>query len=254
MPDRSIGGFGPHWPEFMHFAAEARDAAIQVETANPKAWPMRDALSAILFSALAAEAFINELPEAAARDAYGIRNLQLPAAPVLDDLTVILNAMEQAHERIQPKYDAAPKILTGRAFDHGAATFQDFNDLMKLRNDLVHPRHLDQTTALGHTEPASPVVRDLQQRGLTRTRGRRRGDPMGGMSWLSEIYCGRTAAWAHKAACDVIVELTRALPMQERLWFMTSFRNWLASPAGLRHALESRRDVVRIHGDERGRC
>jgi hypothetical protein len=75
MPDRPIGGFGPHWPEFMHFAAEARDAAIQVETANAKAWPMRDALSAILFSALAAEAFINELPEAASRDVYGIRVL-----------------------------------------------------------------------------------------------------------------------------------------------------------------------------------
>jgi hypothetical protein len=231
MPDRPIGGFGPHWPEFMHFAAEARDAAIQVETANPKAWPMRDALSAILFSALAAEAFINELPEAASRDAHGIRDLQLPAAPVLDDLVTTLNALEQAHERIQPKYDAARKVLTGRAFVHGAAPFQDFNDLMKLRNDLVHPRHLDQATALGHTEPASPVVRDLQQRRLTRTRGRRRGDPMGGMSWLSEIYCGRTAAWAHKAACDAIVELIRALPSHERLWFMTSFRNWLASPA-----------------------
>jgi hypothetical protein len=231
MLDRPIGGFGPHWPEFMHFAAEARDAAIQIETANPKAWPMRDALSAILFSALAAEAFINELPEAASRDAYGIRDLRLPAAPVLDDLATTLNAMEQAHERIQSKYDAARKILTGRAFDHGARPFQDFNDLMKLRNDLVHPRHLDQTTALGHTEPASPVVRDLQQRGLTRTRGRSRDDPMGGMSWLSEIYCGRMAAWAHKAARDVIAELIRELPGHERLWAMTSFRNWLAGPA-----------------------
>ena len=183
-----------------------------------------------MFSALAAEAFINELPEAASRDAYGTRGLQLPAEPVLDDLAGTLSAMEQAHERIQAKYDAARKILTGRAFDHGAAPFQDFNDLIKLRNDLVHPLHQDRTTTLGHTEPASPVVRDLQRRGRTRTRGRR-GDPMGGMSWLSEIYCGRMAAWAHKAACDVIAELIMALPRHERLWAMTSFRNWLGSPA-----------------------
>ncbi len=121
MPDRPIGGFGPHWPEFTHFAAGARDAAIQVEIADPKAWPMRDALSAILFSALAAEAFINDLPEAASRDAHGIRDLQLTAAPLLDHLAAILNAMEQTHERIQPKYDAARKLLTGRAFDHAAA-------------------------------------------------------------------------------------------------------------------------------------
>jgi hypothetical protein len=52
MPERQIGALGPHWPEFVLFAAEARDAAIQVETANAKAWPMGDALSAILFSAL----------------------------------------------------------------------------------------------------------------------------------------------------------------------------------------------------------
>jgi hypothetical protein len=231
MPDRPIGGFGPHWPEFMHFAAEARDAAVQVETADPKAWPMRDALSAILFSALAAEAFINELPEAASRDAYAIRDLQLRAVSVLDDLAATLNAMEQAHERIQLKYDAARRILTGRAFDHGAARFHNFNDLMKLRDDLVHPRHRDRTTALGHTEPASPVVRDLRQRGLTRTRGRRPGDPMGGMSWLSELYCGRTAAWAHRAACGVIAELIRALPQHDRLWASTGYRDWLTSPA-----------------------
>jgi hypothetical protein len=231
MPNRPVGGFGPHWPEFMHFAAAARDKANEIEAADPRAWPMQDALSAILFSALAAEAFINELPEAASRDAYAIRDLQLLAALVLDDLATTLNAMEEARQEIQLKYHAARRILTGHEFPRGAAPFQDFDQLVKLRNDLVHPRHLDRTTALGYTEPASPVVRDLQQRGLTCTRGRRPGDPMGGISWLSEIYCGRTAAWAHKAARDVIAELIRALPRHDRLWASTSYTDWLTSPA-----------------------
>ena len=231
MPDRPIGGFGPNWPVFVHLAAEARDAAVQVEEADSRAWPMRDALSAILFSALATEAFINELPEAAFRDAYALRSLQLPAVPILNELATTLGVMVAAREKIQLKYQAARRILTGRAFDRGAAPYQDFDRLIALRNDLVHPRHQDRTTALGHTEPASPVVRDLQRRGLTRTRGRRPGDPAGGMSWLGEIYCGRTAAWAHKAACDVIAELIRALPQHDRLWSMTSFRAWLSSPA-----------------------
>jgi hypothetical protein len=188
--------------------------------AKRKAWPTVESLTAVEAAALAgcpADTRLEVVIE--------------PTGPVLDNLAATLNAMEQAHERIQAKYDAARKILTGRAFDHGTAPFQDFNNLMKLRDGLVHPRHLDRTTARGHTEPASSVVRDLQQRGLTRTRGRRRGDPLGGMSWLSEIYCGRTAAWAHKAACDVIVEVIRALPTHKHLWAMTSFRNWLASPA-----------------------
>jgi hypothetical protein len=232
MPNRPVGGFGAHWPEFMHFATEARDRANEIETADPQAWPMRDALSAILFSAIAAEAFINELPEAASRDAYDVRNLQVPAVTVLENLAATLNAMEQARERIQDKYHAARKILTGQGFHRDRAPFQDFDMLVKLRNDLVHPRHLDSTTARGHTEPTSPVVRDLRQRGLTCTRGRRRGDPMGGMSWLSELYCGRMATWAHKAACDVIRELIVALPRDNRLWTMTIFDNWLTSPAG----------------------
>lgn len=215
----------------MHLAAEARDAAVQVEQADPRAWPMRDALSAILFSALATEAFINELPEAASRDAYTLDDLQSRAVPILNDLATSLGAMVEAREKIQLKYQEARRILIGRAFDRGTAPYQDFDRLIALRNDLVHPRHLDRTTALGHTEPASPVVRYLQRRGLTRTRGRRRGDPAGGMSWLSEIYCGRAAAWAHKAACDVIAELIRALPQHDRLWSMTSFRRWLSSPA-----------------------
>lgn len=54
---------------------------------------------------------------------------------------------------------------------------------------------------------------------------------MGGMSWLSELYCGRMAKWAHKAACDVIKELIMTLPQDNRLWTMTIFADWLTSPA-----------------------
>lgn len=88
---------------------------------------------------------------------------------VLENLAATLNAMEQARERIQDKYHAARKILTGQGFHRDRAPFQDFDMLVNLRNDLVHPRHLDSTTGRGHTEPTSPVVRDLRQRGLTRT-------------------------------------------------------------------------------------
>ena len=114
MSNRPVGGFGAHWPEFMHSATEARDRVNEIETADPQAWPMRDALSAILFSAIAAEAFINELPEAASRDAYDVRNLQVPAVTVLENLAATLNAMEQARDQIQDKYHAARSFITGQ--------------------------------------------------------------------------------------------------------------------------------------------
>jgi len=66
------------------------------------------------------------------------------------------------------------RIHTGETLDPDAAPFQDFAALIRLRNDLVHPRHLDRATETGHIEPVSKVVKNLQQRGLTTTRGKRR--------------------------------------------------------------------------------
>jgi len=45
---------------------------------------------------------------------------------------------------VELKYLMASRILTGSAFDWGSQPYQDFRDLMKLRNDLVHPRHREQ--------------------------------------------------------------------------------------------------------------
>jgi hypothetical protein len=69
MPKPSTGAFYVHWLELFSIATQARDKANEIQTANPDSWPP-EALSAIMFSALAVEAFINELAEAAARDSY----------------------------------------------------------------------------------------------------------------------------------------------------------------------------------------
>jgi hypothetical protein len=61
------GVFFSHWFRFLFLAAEARDEARKIAH-DTAARPAKEALTAILFSALAVEAFINELAEAAARN------------------------------------------------------------------------------------------------------------------------------------------------------------------------------------------
>ena len=94
----------------------------------------------------------------------------------LTDLAATLDMTEKAQGQIDLKYQPlASKILSSKTFPRGEAPFQDFANLITLRNELVHPRHRDRTTTAGHVEPISKVIRDLQQRGLTTTRGKRAG-------------------------------------------------------------------------------
>lgn len=203
------GTFFPHWFEFLGLAAQARDRAQQA-AAGGEGQPTSEALTAILFAALATEALINELPEAASRAA----NLHpdVPGLDILADLAATLDMTEKAQGQIDLKYQLASKILAGKTFPPGEAPFQDFANLITLRNELVHPRHRDRTTAAGHVEPVSRVVRDLQQRGLTTTRGRGPGDVPGGVSWLGEIKSSGVASWAYNAAREIIVALLGMLP------------------------------------------
>jgi hypothetical protein len=160
MPKPSTGAFFIHWFELFCIAVQARDKANEIQTASPDAWPP-EALSAVLFSALAVEAFINELAEAAARDSHEPWMTGLPGVNVLRDLAETLDMIEDAQGDIGLKYHMASKILRGRTFDTNQAPFQDFNALVKLRNELVHPRHRDRTREGRYIEPRSPVIRDL---------------------------------------------------------------------------------------------
>jgi hypothetical protein len=222
------GAFFSHWFRFLCLAAEARDEARKMGT-GPGASPAKEALNAILFSALAVEAFINELAEAAARNPDPLPESARQGAQALADLAALLSEIEDARGPIGLKYQLTSKILRGETFVAGRAPFQDFADLVRLRDELVHPRHRDKTTDAGHVQPVSRIVRDLQQRGLTTTTGRRPGDVPGGISWLDEIQSGGVANWAYKAAREIIVAVLEMLPDDDNLSTTHLFRNRLDS-------------------------
>ncbi len=117
--------------------------------------------------------------------------------------------------------------LSGHAFPRGEAPFQEFAWLVKLRNDLVHPRNHDRTTPTGHMEPSSAAVRHLQRCGLTTTRGNDPDDVQGDVSWLLEIETSGVASWAYGAAREIIAALTEMFPDNRQFTIMAMMRRQL---------------------------
>lgn len=219
--------FVANWYVFLTRAADARKRAMRLATVHPNSIPDQDAFPAILLSAAAAESFINELAEAAKID--GSLSEVFASTAVLRDLGEIIGQVEAERGSIILKYQLAKKVLDGSTFQPGRPPFQDFVEFMKLRNVLVHPRSFDQFTEEGHMQPQPPVIRALQQRGLTQTRGRKLGDVPGGTSWLYEVECSRTAEWAYNATHNTIKALLELLPDQDLGHVYAGFRSRLVT-------------------------
>ncbi len=130
----------------------------------------------------------------------------------LQDLANALKEVEDSQGPVGLKYQIAYKILSGSTFPRGRSPFQEFRQLVALRNLLVHLKPGDKHSASGHVEPKESLIREFQQRGYTRTRGRKPGDPLGGMSWLQEIQTVQMADWAYSAARSIIAAVGMALP------------------------------------------
>ena len=102
----------------VEMAAEGADAGID----------------AIIFSAIAAEAFPNDLATWAAYEVNGDKRV----SPQLAAAVEILTQAESDRVQIKLKYQLVYYALTGLALPKGKPPFQDFAFLVDLRNALVH--------------------------------------------------------------------------------------------------------------------
>ena len=169
-------------------------------------------ITSIVMSALSVEAFINELAEAA--DMAQLRRDGITSAALvqLQDLTNALKEIEDSQGSVALKYQIAYLILSGGTFQRDRSPFQEFKQLVTLRNLLVHLKPGDRHSQSGRVEPKQSLIRDFQQKGYTRTRGWKAGDPLGGMSWLQEIQTAQMADWAYNAARSIIAAVGKAIP------------------------------------------
>jgi hypothetical protein len=217
VPYSSGGMFVTHWFHYLSMAREAGESGIiQAAQEGTKRY-FAHSLVVIVFAALSVEAFINELAEMSGRDAdlfpdRGRTSYWPSEIQVLADMATAVREVEDSRGRVTEKYERAHEVLSGSALDRGAQPYQDFRDLMKLRDDLVHLRQRDRTDGHGFVSPESGVVRRLQQLGRTLTQGHRPGDPGGGTSWLNELQTPEIAEWAYNAAVNIITAIGMLLP------------------------------------------
>jgi hypothetical protein len=212
------------WAYYLHIVRELRNETRMAMVAGPQALPA-SAITSIVMSALAVEAFINELAEAADMAQIGRQEIASPALVKLHDLANVLKEVEDTQGSVTMKYQMAYLVLSGGTFPRGNSPFQEFKQLVTLRNLLVHLKPGDKHSSSGHVEPRQSLMREFQQRGYTRTRGRKAGDPnkgipadpLGGMSWLQEIQTVQMADWAYSTARSIIAAIGAAIPIDPPL-------------------------------------
>jgi hypothetical protein len=179
--------------------------------ADPQVLPA-SSITSIVMSALAVEAFINELAEAADMAQIGREGITSCALIQLQDLANILKEAEDSQGSVTLKYQVAYLVISGGTFPRGRSPFQEFKQLVTLRNLLVHLKPGDRHSSSGHVEPSQSLIREFQQKGYTRTPGRKTGDPLGGMSWLQEIQTVQMADWAYSSARSIIAAVGAVIP------------------------------------------
>ncbi len=95
------------------------------------------------------------------------------------------------------KLQLLPQIAAGRTMLRDAQPFQDFQILVKLRNEIVHYKMAG---------PEPKVVKDLEQRGIAIAKPENAPEGAGYL-WVQKISCTEGIRWANNTACRVVHEL-----------------------------------------------
>jgi hypothetical protein len=192
--------------QLLIIAWGARDRAFAAKT-DQMNWSS-DATIAIILSAAATEGFINELAELVngrkkCADAFRI-------SPQVSAFGDALEEAERSRASIRLKYLIASQTLSGQMFDKGKHPYQDFERLIKLRDDHMHLKPLD-------TEPVSeggvlvtkppPYIEAFTAQGLAQ-----KVDKGVSLAWLHRVQTAEMADWACRTALNIILAVLDMFP------------------------------------------
>ena len=120
-------------------AAGAAKRATDFKSANPGALTS-DSVSALILSATATEAFINELShQLSTMDNYA-RHMQPNTNLDWKSVGERLEQLEDEHAHVTDKYLLASIMLPKDDLRKGHQPYQDFDMLINLRNEFAHPK------------------------------------------------------------------------------------------------------------------
>lgn len=119
------------------------------------------------------------------------------------------------------KYSLVPLLLWGTTFDRGASPYQDFDVLVKIRNDLVHYKMQAYTLGEG---PA--YFKQLSDRGLLLTSGKAAAPYI----WLHNMSNSKAALWAYNTACRMAKKLMEFADEATRQMWQGMLENFAEVP------------------------
>ena len=194
-------GMFSHVAPVWQMACRARDRALAAQGQGPR----EDALVAIILAVVTTEAFINELAEYISIVKEAGLPVGVPASLVA--FSAAHREAESGHGSTQLKYTLAAALIDGRPFDRGANPFQDFQTLVRLRNDIMHLKPKDQfDPAKSMISEPPKYVAALQARGLALS------EAGVSYSWFDVVQTKEMAVWACETARSIVLDVLRRLP------------------------------------------
>lgn len=152
---------------------------------------------AYISSTAAVEAFLNEW-------AFGpMSQMLLKDTPLADFDTDWLEFLD-----IRPKLQILPQLMFGKSFDRATQPYQDFEILVKVRNDFVHYKM---------HKPMPKYVKVLEERSIALPVHPEGPD----YAWVHKLSSLEGIRWAHNTACAVVKRLEEITPEEHR-GFMAS--------------------------------
>ena len=165
------------------------------------------ALDAIIYSAIALEAYPNDF----------VRWLETPMRvepqlipPELKAAYLIVSDLEEQRVSSRTKYQVLLYTLCSKTFDPGSKPFDDFIFLFKLRDELVHPKCGYHRVADGVDEQdklTKKLIVGLESRGLTQ-----RERFFASQSWMARLENAVVANWAVETARAMVNAICDAVP------------------------------------------
>lgn len=168
-------------------------------------------VTAVVMAAAATEAFLHEVPQLIAINRAAPKYTPRGGDEAFLTLAARLVELQKRQEDVTRQYMTAAEIL-GRPFDPGANPLRDFQTLVSIRNDLVHPRLGDDDWK---KKPAfnlpqmviywPPYIGELQARGLATDDS---------VTWRAALKARAVADWACETAESVIQAIAREFPSE----------------------------------------
>ena len=191
----------------LHGIAKVALARIPAERGD-RVGGQSDGLVAVVFAALAVEAFANELGMLASDEFYWDGR----TSPDPSAVAKAYADVEATHGSVLDKLQAFRQVLADARWPTGCGIFQDVADLLRLRNELVHLK-LDiregDTASADAGEPPK-IVGQLRSKRILADDQQPSAE-----TWTSTVSTWAAGAWACNVAAGIVAETLSLLPPGE---------------------------------------